>query len=209
MGINFKYMVMKKLVYFFALWSVLLSGVSCDKDSDKDSAPVPLYVNTWAIEGNGEFGGADCCLYQFNADKTFNSGFVVNEKLLQTLKSQYLPPSDKLETDGNSRELPKEIIETIKSIKVNDVVTILKGLYVEIPGKGNDVYLSMFSIRNIEGMEYPVPMENELHLTNISKESMIIGNELSGEKPFTVKSLSSSGITVGKTVDLTELLGMY
>lgn len=202
-------MVMKKLVYFFALWSVLLSGVSCDKDSDKDSTPVPLYVNTWAIEGNGEFGGADCCLYQFNADKTFNSGFVVNEKLLQTLKSQYLPPSDKLETDGNSRELPKEIIETIKSIKVNDVVTILKGLYVEIPGKGNDVYLSMFSIRNIEGMEYPVPMENELHLTNISKESMIISNELSGEKPFTVKSLSSSGITVGKTVDLTELLGMY
>lgn len=202
-------MVMKKLVYFFALWSVLLSGVGCDKDSDKDSAPVPLYVNTWAIEGNGEFGGADCCLYQFNADKTFNSGFVVNEKLLQTLKSQYLPPSDKLETDGNSRELPKEITEMIKSIKVNDVVTILKGLYVEIPGKGNDVYLSMFSIRNIEGMEYPVPMENELHLTNISKESMIIGNELSGEKPFTVKSLSSSGITVGKTVDLTELLGMY
>ena len=202
-------MVMKKLVYFFALWSVLLSGVSCDKDSDKDSAPVPLYVNTWAIEGNGEFGGADCCLYQFNADKTFNSGFVVNEKLLQTLKSQYLPPSDKLETDGNSRELPKEITEMIKSIKVNDVVTILKGLYVEIPGKGNDVYLSMFSIRNIEGMEYPVPMENELHLTNISKESMIIGNELSGEKPFKVKSLSSSGITVGKTVDLTELLGMY
>ncbi len=202
-------MVMKKLVYFFALWSVLLSGVSCDKDSDKDSAPVPLYVNTWAIEGNGEFGGADCCLYQFNADKTFNSGFVVNEKLLQTLKSQYLPPSDKPETDGNSRELPKEITEMIKSIKVNDVVTILKGLYVEIPGKGNDVYLSMFSIRNIEGMEYPVPMENELHLTNISKESMVIGNELSGEKPFTVKSLSSSGITVGKTVDLTELLGMY
>ena len=202
-------MVMKKLVYFFALWSVLLSGVSCDKDSDKDSTPVPLYVNTWAIEGNGEFGGADCCLYQFNADKTFNSGFVVNEKLLQTLKSQYLPPSDKLETDGNSRELPKEITEMIKSIKVNDVVTILKGLYVEIPGKGNDVYLSMFSIRNIEGMEYPVPMENELHLTNISKESMIIGNELSGEKPFKVKSLSSSGITVGKTVDLTELLGMY
>ena len=202
-------MVMKKLVYFFALWPVLLSGVSCDKDSDKDSAPVPLYVNTWAIEGNGEFGGADCCLYQFNADKTFNSGFVVNEKLLQTLKSQYLPPSDKLETDGNSRKLPKEVIETIKSIKVNDVVTILKGVYVEIPGKGNDVYLSMFSIRNIEGMEYPVPMENELHLTNISKESMIIGNELSGEKPFTVKSLSSSGITVGKTVDLTELLGMY
>lgn len=202
-------MVMKKLVYFFALWSVLLSGVSCDKDSDKDSAPVPLYVNTWAIEGNGEFGGADCCLYQFNADKTFNSGFVVNEKLLQTLKSQYLPPSDKLETDGNSRELPKEITEMIKSIKVNDVVTILKGLYVEIPGKGNDVYLSIFSIRNIEGMEYPVPMENELHLTNISKESMIIGNELSGEKPFKVKSLSSSGITVGKTVDLTELLGMY
>ena len=147
---------MKKLVYFFALWSVLLSGVSCDKDSDKDSAPVPLYVNTWAIEGNGEFGGADCCLYQFNADKTFNSGFVVNEKLLQTLKSQYLPPSDKLETDGNSRELPKKITEMIKSIKVNDVVTILKGLYVEIPGKGNDVYLSMFSIRNIEGMEYPV-----------------------------------------------------
>ena len=202
-------MVMKKLVYFFALWSVLLSGVSCDKDSDKDSTPVPLYVNTWAIEGNGEFGGADCCLYQFNADKTFNSGFVVNEKLLQTLKSQYLPPSDKLETDGNSRELPKEVIETIKSIKVNDVVTILKGLYVEIPGKGNDVYLSMFSIRNIEGMEYPVPMENELHLTNISKESMVISNELSGEKPFTVKSLSSSSITVGKTVDLTELLGMY
>ena len=202
-------MVMKKLVYFFALWSVLLSGVSCDKDSDKDSAPVPLYVNTWAIEGNGEFGGADCCLYQFNADKTFNSGFVVNEKLLQTLKSQYLPPSDKPETDGNSRELSKEITEMIKSIKVNDVVTILKGLYVEIPGKGNDVYLSMFSIRNIEGMEYPVPMENELHLTNISKESMVISNELSGEKPFKVKSLSSSGITVGKTVDLTELLGMY
>lgn len=202
-------MVMKKLVYFFALWSVLLSGVSCDKDSDKDSTPVPLYVNTWAIEGIGELGGADCCLYQFNADKTFNSGFVVNEKFLQTLKSQYLPPSDKPETDGNSRELPKEITETIKSIKVNDVVTILKGVYVEIPGKGNDVYLSMFNIRNIEGMEYPVPMENELHLTNISKESMVIGNELSGEKPFTVKSLSSSGITVGKTVDLTELLGMY
>lgn len=80
---------------------------------------------------------------------------------------------------------------------------------MEIPGKGNDVYLSMFNIRNIEGMEYPVPMENELHLTKISKESMVIGNELSGEKPFTVKSLSSSGITVEKTVDLTELLGMY
>ena len=202
-------MVMKKLVYFLALWTILLSGVSCDKDSDKDSAPVPLYVNTWVIEGIGELGGADCCLYQFNADKTFNSGFVVNEKLLEVLRSQFLPSSDNPETDGNSRELPAEVVEMIKSIKVNDVVTILKGLYVEIPGKNNDVYLSTFSIRNIEGMEYPVPMENELHLTNISKESMVFGNESSGEKPFTVKSLSSSGITVGKTVDLTELLGMY
>lgn len=201
-------MVMKKLVYLLALWTILLSGVSCDKDSGKDSAPVPLYVNTWAIEGIGELGGADCCLYQFNADKTFNSGFVVNEKLLEVLRSQYLPSSDNPEADGNSRELPEEVIEMIKSIKVNDVVTILKGLYVEIPGKNNDVYLSTFSIRNIEGMEYPVPMENELHLTNISKESMVFGNESSGEKPFTVKSLSSSGITVGKTVDLTELLGM-
>ena len=92
-------MVMKKLVYFLALWTILLSGVSCDKDSDKDSAPVPLYVNTWVIEGIGKLGGADCCLYQFNADKTFNSGFIVNEKLLEVLRSQYLPSSDNPETD--------------------------------------------------------------------------------------------------------------
>lgn len=130
---------MKKLIYFLALGAALLLGTSCDKESDN----VPLYVNTWVTDSNSllTFGGksVDYGFYQINADKTFNLSFLANENVLEVLKTQILPrlkPSGKGDDnyiDEATESYKKELAERIKSVKINDAVIIIKGVYVVIP----------------------------------------------------------------------------
>ena len=204
---------MKKLIYFLALEAALLLGVSCDKESDN----VPLYVNTWVTDSKSllTFGGksVDYGFYQINADKTFNLSFLANENVLEVLKTQILPrlePSGKDDDDyidEATESYKKELAERIKSVKINDAVIIIKGVYVVIPGKEDNVDLNIFMTKILKGMEIPIPTGTVFHLFNIAKDSMTLDNEAGDVENLQMKSLSSSGLKIGKTVDLSEILG--
>lgn len=206
-------MTMKKLIYFLALEAALLLGVSCDKESDN----VPLYVNTWVTDSNSllTFGGksVDYGFYQINADKTFNLSFLANENVLEVLKTQILPrlePSGKDDDDyidEATESYKKELAERIKSVKINDAVIIIKGVYVVIPGKEDNVDLNIFMTKILKGMEIPIPTGTVFHLFNIAKDSMTLDNGADDVENLQMKSLSSSGLKIGKTVDLSEILG--
>lgn len=203
---------MKKLIYFLALGAALLLGVSCDKESDN----VPLYVNTWVTDSKSllTFGGksVDYGFYQINADKTFNLSFLANENVLEVLKTKWLPslePSEKGDDnyiDEATESYKKELAERIKSVKINDAVIIMKGVYVVIPGKENGVDLNIFLTQILKGMEIPIPTGTVFHLFNITKDSMTLDNEAGDVEFLQMKSLSSSGLKIGKTVDLSEIL---
>lgn len=204
---------MKKLIYFLALEAALLLGVSCDKESDN----VPLYVNTWVTDSNSllTFGGksVDYGFYQINADKTFNLSFLANENVLEVLKTQILPrlePSEKGDDDyidEATESYKKELAERIKSVQINDAVIIIKGVYVVIPGKEDNVDLNIFMTKILKGMEIPIPTGTVFHLFNIAKDSMTLDNGADDVENLQMKSLSSSGLKIGKTVDLSEILG--
>lgn len=205
-------MTMKKLIYFIALGAALLLGASCDKESDN----VPLYVNTWVTDSNSllTFGGksVDYGFYQINADKTFNLSFLANENVLEVLKTKWLPslePSEKGDDnyiDEATESYKKELAERIKSVKINDSVIIVKGVYVVIPGKEDGVDLNIFLTQILKGMEIPIPTGTVFHLFNIAKDSMTLDNEAGDVEELQMKSLSSSGLKIGKTVDLSEIL---
>lgn len=204
---------MKKLIYFLALGAALLLGASCDKESDN----VPLYVNTWVTDSNSllTFGGksVDYGFYQINADKTFSLSFLANENVLEVLKTQILPrlkPSGKDDDDyidEATESYKKELAERIKSVQINDAVIIIKGVYVVIPGKEDDVDLNIFLTRILKGMEIPIPTGTVFHLFNIAKDSMTLDNGAGDVEKLQMKSFSSSGMKIGKTVDLSEILG--
>lgn len=205
-------MTMKKLIYFLALGAALLLGASCDKESDN----VPLYVNTWVTDSKSllTFGGksVDYGFYQINADKTFNLSFLANENVLEVLKTKWLPslePSEKGDDnyiDEATESYKKELAERIKSVKINDAVIIVKGVYVVIPGKEDGVDLNIFLTQILKGMEIPIPTGTVFHLFNIAKDSMTLDNEAGDVEELQMKSLSSSGLKIGKTVDLSEIL---
>lgn len=203
---------MKKLIYFLALGATLLLGASCDKESDN----VPLYVNTWVTDSKSllTFGGksVDYGFYQINADKTFNLSFLANENVLEVLKTKWLPslePSEKGDDnyiDEATESYKKELAERIKSVKINDAVIIMKGVYVVIPGKEDNVDLNIFLTQILKGMEIPIPTGTVFHLFNIAKDTMTLDNEAGDVENLQLKSLSSSGLKIGKTVDLSEIL---
>lgn len=205
-------MTMKKLIYFLALGAAFLLGASCDKESDN----VPLYVNTWVTDSKSllTFGGksVDYGFYQINADKTFNLSFLANENVLEVLKTKWLPslePSEKGDDnyiDEATESYKKELAERIKSVKINDAVIIIKGVYVVIPGKEDNVDLNIFQTQILKGMEIPIPTGTVFHLFNITKDSMTLDNEAGDVEFLQMKSLSSSGLKIGKTVDLSEIL---
>lgn len=205
-------MTMKKLIYFLALGATLLLGTSCDKESDN----VPLYVNTWVTDSKSllTFGGksVDYGFYQINEDKTFNLSFLANENVLEVLKTKWLPslePSEKGDDnyiDEATESYKKELAERIKSVKINDAVIIVKGVYVVIPGKEDNVDLNIFLTQILKGMEIPIPTGTVFHLFNIAKDSMTLDNEAGDVEKLQMKSLSSSGLKIGKTVDLSEIL---
>lgn len=205
-------MTMKKLIYFLALVAALLLGASCDKESDN----VPLYVNTWVTDSKSllTFGGksVDYGFYQINADKTFNLSFLANENVLEVLKTKWLPslePSEKGDDnyiDEATESYKKELAERIKSVKINDAVIIVKGVYVVIPGNEDGVDLNIFLTQILKGMEIPIPTGTVFHLFNIAKDSMTLDNEAGDVEKLQMKSLSSSGLKIGKTVDLSEIL---
>ena len=204
---------MKKLIYFLALGAALLLGASCDKESDN----VPLYVNTWVTDSKSllTFGGksVDYGFYQINADKTFNLSFLANENVLEVLKTQILPrlePSEKDDDDyidEATESYKKELAERIKSVKINDAVIIIKGVYVVIPGKEDNVDLNIFMTKILKGMGIPIPTGTVFHLFNITKDSMTLDNGADDVENLQMKSLSSLGLKIGKTVDLSEILG--
>lgn len=203
---------MKKLIYFLAFGAALLLGASCDKESDN----VPLYVNTWVTDSKSllTFGGksVDYGFYQINADKTFNLSFLANENVLEVLKTKWLPslePSEKGDDnyiDEATESYKKELTERIKSVKINDAVIIMKGVYVVIPGKEDNVDLNIFLTQILKGMEIPIPTGTVFHLYNITKDSMTLDNEAGDVEILQLKSLSSSGLKIGKTVDLSDIL---
>lgn len=205
-------MTMKKLIYFLALGAAFLLGASCDKESDN----VPLYVNTWVTDSKSllTFGGksVDYGFYQINADKTFNLSFLANENVLEVLKTKWLPslePSEKGDDnyiDEATESYKKELVERIKSVKINDAVIIMKGVYVVIPGKEDNVDLNIFLTQILKGMEIPIPTGTVFHLFNITKDTMTLDNEAGDVVILQLKSLSSSGLKIGKTVDLSEIL---
>lgn len=206
-------MTMKKLIYFLALGAALLLGASCDKESDN----VPLYVNTWVTDSKSllTFGGksVDYGFYQINADKTYSLSFLANENVLEVLKTKWLPslePSEKGDDnyiDEATESYKKELAERIKSVKINDAVIIMKGVYVVIPGKEDGVDLNIFLTQILKGMEIPIPTGTVFHLFNITKDSMTLDNGAGDVENLQMKSFSSSGLKIGKTVDLSEILG--
>lgn len=174
-------------------------------------------MNTWVTDSNSllTFGGksVDYGFYQINADKTFNLSFLANENVLEVLKTKWLPrlePSEKGDDDyidEATESYKKELAERIKSVKINDAVIIIKGVYVVIPGKEDNVDLNIFLTKILKGMEIPIPTGTVFHLFNITKDSMTLDNEAGDVEKLQMKSLSSSGLKIGKTVDLSEILG--
>ena len=76
-----------------------------------------------------------------------------------------------------------------------------------IPGKEDNVDLNIFMTKILKGMEIPIPTGTVFHLFNIAKDSMTLNNEAGDVEKLQMKSLSSSGLKTGKTVDLSEIHG--
>ena len=192
---------MKRLPYLLTLGALLVLGTGCDKESATDT-PVPLYVNSWVVTENSSDGPTNTVLC-FNADKTFYLGFVANEALIKEIQRDAGVDAPTIDGDGTGKEskLTEEQIEKIKSLKVNDIVIMKKGVYVEIPGEKDDVYLSTFILQNISGTDIEIAefLRNELHLLNISENEATF--EIKKGEETKAQSLAASGITVGKTVD--------
>lgn len=187
-------------------------GTGCDKESATDNTPVPLYVNTWVItERNSD--EVQSAVFCFNADKTFYGGYIVNEAMLKKIQDDIKPSTDgdapTIDGDGTEEKsrFTAEQIEILKSLKVNDIAVMIKGVYVEIPGENDDVYLSTFFLQNIDGadMETAEYLRNELHISNISENEATFENKEGGMKETKVPSLAASGLTVGKAVECSFL----
>lgn len=203
---------MKRLTYLLALGALLVLGTGCDKESATDNTPVPLYVNTWVItESNSD--EVQSAVFCFNADKTFYGGYIVNEAMLKKIQDDIKPSTDgdapTIDGDGTGEKsrFTAEQIEILKSLKVNDIAVMIKGVYVEIPGENDDVYLSTFFLQNIDGadMETAEYLRNELHISNISENEATFENKEGGMKETKVQSLAASGLTVGKAVECSFL----
>lgn len=205
---------MKRLTYLLALGALLVLGTGCDKESATDNTPVPLYVNTWVItESNSD--EVQSAVFCFNADKTFYGGYIVNEAMLKKIQDDIKPSTDgdapTIDGDGTGTgkesRFTAEQIEILKSLKVNNIAVMIKGVYVEIPGEKDDVYLSTFILQNIDGadMEIAEYLRNELHLSNISENEATFENKEGGMKETKVPSLAASGLTVGKAVECSFL----
>ena len=202
---------MKRLTYLLTLGALLVLGTGCDKESATDNTPVPLYVNTWVItESNSD--EVQSAVFCFNADKTFYGGYIVNEAMLKKIQDDIKPSTDgdapTIDGDGTGEKsrFTAEQIEILKSLKVNDIAVMIKGVYVEIPGENDDVYLSTFFLQNIDGMDRAEYLRNELHIFNISENEATFENKEGGMKETKVQSLAASGLTVGKAVECSFLL---
>lgn len=201
---------MKRLTYLLTLGALLVLGTGCDKESATDNTPVPLYVNTWVItESNSD--EVQSAVFCFNADKTFYGGYIVNEAMLKKIQDDIKPSTDgdapTIDGDGTGEKsrFTAEQIEILKSLKVNDIAVMIKGVYVEIPGENDDVYLSTFFLQNIDGMDRAEYLRNELHIFNISENEATFENKEGGMKETKVQSLAASGLTVGKAVECSFL----
>lgn len=201
---------MKRLTYLLTLGALLVLGTGCDKESATDNTPVPLYVNTWVItERNSD--EVQSAVFCFNADKTFYGGYIVNEAMLKKIQDDIKPSTDgdapTIDGDGTGEKsrFTAEQIEILKSLKVNDIAVMIKGVYVEIPGENDDVYLSTFFLQNIDGMDRAEYLRNELHIFNISENEATFENKEGGMKETKVQSLAASGLTVGKAVECSFL----
>lgn len=201
---------MKRLTYLLALGALLVLGTGCDKESATDNTPVPLYVNSWVVtDSSGD--GPQNSVFCFNADKTFYVGYIVNEAMLKKIQDDIKPSTDgdapTIDGDGTGEKsrFTAEQIEILKSLKVNDIAVMIKGVYVEIPGENDDVYLSTFFLQNIDGMDRAEYLRNELHIFNISENEVTIENKEGGMKETKVPSLAASGLTVGKAVECSFL----
>lgn len=200
---------MKRLTYLLTLGALLVLGTGCDKESATDT-PVPLYVNTWVItERNSD--EVQSAVFCFNADKTFYGGYIVNEAMLKKIQDDIKPSTDgdapTIDGDGTGEKsrFTAEQIEILKSLKVNDIAVMIKGVYVEIPGENDDVYLSTFFLQNIDGMDRAEYLRNELHIFNISENEATFENKEGGMEETKVQSLAASGLTVGKAVECSFL----
>lgn len=203
---------MKRLTYLLTLGALLVLGTGCDKESATDNTPAPLYVNTWVItERNSD--EVQSAVFCFNADKTFYGGYIVNEAMLKKIQDDIKPSTDgdapTIDGDGTGEKsrFTAEQIEILKSLKVNDIAVMIKGVYVEIPGENDDVYLSTFFLQNIDGadMETAEYLRNELHISNISENEATFENKEGGMKETKAPSLAASGLTVGKVVECSFL----
>ncbi len=215
---------MKRLSYLLALGALLTLGTGCEKEpaTDSTTTPVPLYVNTWTItQGDASTDkGPQTIIYEIGADKTFNLGYVATESLIKELKDDFLPSTDTPSIDGDNPttdegddaedEEQKKIIEKINSIEVGDVIIMFRGMYVEIPGEQDDNYLSLFILFEISdtGLEMAESMRNELHILNVTENEITIKNEEAQQQALTMQSLKTSGITLGKTVDCSDFIGI-
>ena len=207
---------MKRLTYLLALGALLVLGTGCDKESptDKVNTPVPLYVNSWVVTDSSSDGPQNS-VFCFNADKTFYVGYVANEAFIKKIQGDFKPSIDgdapTIDGDGTGTgeksRFTAEQIEILKSLKVNDIAVMIKGVYVEIPGENDDVYLSTFFLQNIDGadMETAEYLRNELHISNISENEATFENKEGGMKETKVPSLAASGLTVGKVVECSFL----
>lgn len=198
-------------------------GTGCDKES---STPVPLYVNTWTntIGDAASDKGLYTKILGINADKTFYIGLLATEDLIKELKEEFLPSTDDNtpaidgdtpQTDGDASEMTdeeKEIIEKINSIQVNDIITMMNGMYVETQREKEGCYLSLFILQEISGMEMAEFWGSEIHLLEVTRNTITIKSEPSSgestdsDKPMTLTSLAASGLTVGKIVDGSDFM---
>lgn len=214
---------MKRFTYLLTLGALLMLGTGCDKES---STPVPLYVNTWTntIGDAASDKGLYTQILGINADKTFYIGLLATEDLIKELKEEFLPSTDDNtpaidgdtpQTDGDASEMTdeeKEIIEKINSIQVNDIITMMNGMYVETQREKEGCYLSLFILQEISGMEMAEFWGSEIHLLEVTRNTITIKSEPSSgestdsDKPMTLTSLAASGLTVGKIVDGSDFM---
>lgn len=214
---------MKRFTYLLTLGALLVLGTGCDKES---STPVPLYVNTWTntIGDAASDKGLYTQILGINADKTFYIGLLATEDLIKELKEEFLPSTDDNtpaidgdtpQTDGDASEMTdeeKEIIEKINSIQVNDIITMMNGMYVETQREKEGCYLSLFILQEISGMEMAEFWGSEIHLLEVTRNTITIKSEPSSgestdsDKPMTLTSLAASGLTVGKIVDGSDFM---
>lgn len=214
---------MKRFTYLLTLGALLVLGTGCDKES---STPVPLYVNTWTntIGDAASDKGLYTKILGINADKTFYIGLLATEDLIKELKEEFLPSTDDNtpaidgdtpQTDGDASEMTdeeKEIIEKINSIQVNDIITMMNGMYVETQREKEGCYLSLFILQEISGMEMAEFWGSEIHLLEVTRNTITIKSEPSSgestdsDKPMTLTSLAASGLTVGKIVDGSDFM---